>query len=139
MNISILTGLTEIDGDGNADDLAAYATATGTADYVVQTGDLGTSIVNIATVDSDQTDEDTDTNTVPVPESDLTITKTNTLFIDADGSGDVSVGDTIRYTYEIENTGNANLTDITLSDDQLAAVNISILTGLTEIDSYNFV
>ena len=133
--ITLTTGLTDIDGDLVADDLAAGATATGTADYVVQPGDLGGDIVNVATADSDQTDPDTDTNTVPVPNPSLTIVKTNNSlsdFIDADSSGGVSPGDTITYSYTVENTGTANLTNVTVTDDQLGV--ITLTTGLTDID-----
>ena len=58
--------------------------------------------------------------------------KTNTLFTDADGSGDVSVGDTIRYSYSVDNVGTANLTNVTVNDDQIGAVTLT--TGLTDID-----
>ena len=41
--------------------------ATGTATYVIQTSDLGTTITNIATADSDQTGSTADTTDVVVP------------------------------------------------------------------------
>ena len=91
-----------IDGDGNADDLAKGASATGTKDYVVLASDLGTDIVNVATASSVEAPNVTEANTVPVPKPRLSITKTNTLHIDADGSGDVSAGDTIRYSYKVD-------------------------------------
>ena len=144
VSVSTLTsGLTDIDGDTVADDLAAGATATGTATYVIVPGDLGTTITNIAETDSDQDGPADDTSDVVVPSSVLSIIKTNDSpapegtggFIDADGSGDVSVGDTITYTYTVTNTGTADFTNITLSDDQLAGVSVSTLTsGLTDID-----
>ena len=144
--VSVLTltsGLTDIDGDTVADDLAAGASATGTATYVIATGDLGTTISNIAETNSDQDGPASDTSDVVVPSSVLSIVKTNDSpapegtggFVDADGSGDLSVGDTVTYTYTVTNTGTADFTNITLSDDKLAGVSVLTLTsGLTDID-----
>ena len=108
--------------------LAAGDTETATLTHVVTTDDLGTTITNIATADSDQTGEDTDTNSIPVGAPALNITKTNdstTTWDDADSSGDLSVGDTITYTYEVTNTGGANLTNVTVEDDLLGAATLS--------------
>ncbi|WP_157807187.1 DUF7507 domain-containing protein, partial [Algoriphagus formosus] len=68
---AILTNVTVVDDKLGAVTLSATTlapgeTATGTLDYTVQESDLGTSIVNIATADSDQTGPETDTNTIPV-------------------------------------------------------------------------
>ena len=97
--------------------------ATGTLDYTVLVSDLGTTITNIATADSDQTEEDTDTNDVPVAAPALNIVKSND-YTDNDASGDVSVGDVITYTFEVENTGTATLTGVTVEDDKLGAVTL---------------
>ena len=35
----------------------------------------------------------------------------------------IAVGDPVTWTYVIENTGDATLTDVTLTDDQLTALN----------------
>ena len=103
--------------------------ATGTLDYTVLASDLGTTITNIATADSDQTEEDTDTNDVPVAAPALNIVKSND-YTDNDASGDVSVGDVITYTFEVENTGTATLTGVTVEDDKLGAVTLDKTTLL---------
>lgn len=60
---------------------------------------------------------------VPLTQSpELTLTKTGTLN-DDDGTTGVSAGDTIDYSFNVENTGNVTITNITLSD--------TLLTGLT--------
>ena len=48
---------------------------------------------------------------------------------DADGSGDVSVGDTITYTFSVQNTGTANLTNVTVVDNPLGAATLSDVAG----------
>src|SRR5205823_647469 len=102
-------------------------TETATLSHVVVAGDLGTTITNIATASSDQAPDATDTNSIDVPTPELTIVKTNdstTTWVDADNSGDVSVGDTIEYTYTVKNTGTANLTGVTVVDDKLGAATL---------------
>ena len=47
--------------------LAPSASCAVNVQYVVQASDLGTTILNTATGDTDQTDPNTDTETVPVP------------------------------------------------------------------------
>ncbi|MFW3146510.1 MAG: hypothetical protein ACMUIE_06840, partial [Thermoplasmatota archaeon] len=76
--------------------------------------------------------------TVPVPTPTLELTKTNELWIDDDGSMDVSEGDTIRYTYEVENTGNAPAYNVTVEivlSNMTAPLIISV-GNLTEVERY---
>src|SRR5699024_30445 len=47
---------------------------------------------------------------------DLALSKTASLQVDADGSGDVSPGDTLRYTLTLDNTGAAPATNIVIDD-----------------------
>ena len=46
----------------------------------------------------------------------LTATKTDALQTDADGSGGVTPGDTLRYTINIQNTGNTDATNSVFND-----------------------
>ncbi len=62
---------------------------------------------------------------VIAPAPSLTINKTYAVLIDADGSGDISANDTIRYTYIVNNTGNVDLTNVTVVDDRLGNVTLS--------------
>jgi hypothetical protein len=126
---TLTSGLSDTDSDTVADDLAVGATANGTATYTIQAAVLGTSIVNVATADSTQTGPDTDTNTVAVPTPAINVIKDVAGYTDADGSLDVSVGDTINYSYTVENKGTANLTNVTLSDDKLGPLTLSDLAG----------
>ena len=64
----------------------------------------------------------------PVGEPSKTIEKTY-VNDDADGSGDVSVGDTITYTYKVTNTGTANLTGVGVLDTPLGAITLSDVAG----------
>ena len=54
----------------------------------------------------------------------MTLVKTAALTDDADGSGAASPGDTLTYTFAVENTGNVTLTNVTVTDP---------LTGLSAI------
>ncbi|NND91100.1 MAG: DUF11 domain-containing protein, partial [Granulosicoccus sp.] len=109
--------------------LASTETCTLIGTYVVTSADVAAGqIDNTGTADSDQTDPVTDEETVPVPTPSLNITKSN-VSDDADGSGDVSIGDTITYTFSVENTGGANLTNVTVNDDKLGAATLSDVAG----------
>ena len=123
-----LTGVTVVDdllgpvtlSDGAGDGVAILAPAaieSGTLTYVIESGDLGTTITNVVVADSDQTDPVDDTNEVAVPTPAFTVVKELTGNDDADNSGDVTVGDTLTYTLTGTNEGTAALTNAVVSDD----------------------
>ena len=98
--------------------LAPTESCTLIGEYVVTAADVANgSITNTATADSVQTDPVTDDEVTPVPSPSLDVDKPAPVNDDADGSGDVSEGDTLTYTITATNTGGANLTDVTVTDD----------------------
>jgi uncharacterized repeat protein (TIGR01451 family) len=121
-----LTGVTVTDPFiGNLVRIEDAATADGeldvgetwsyTASHVVTQAeiDAGTSIVNVATADSNQTDPDTDDASIPVDQNpELNIIKDATV---AGGSANVA-GEVIAYSISVQNTGNQTLTDVTVTD-----------------------
>jgi len=120
-----LTGVTVSDplvtvtgGTSPCASVAPGGTCTLVGTYVVDAGDVIVgSIVNDATVDTDQTDPVGESRTTPTPQPALEIDKPAPTNADEDGSGDVSVGDTLTYTITATNAGGANLTNVVVSDD----------------------
>ncbi|MHA2374634.1 MAG: DUF7507 domain-containing protein [Candidatus Thorarchaeota archaeon] len=109
-----LVGLTDEDGDGNDDDLAVGAFATGTADFLVPL--FGNDpIVNTALVSARTTDLHTannqDGHTVDVLRTGVVISKI--------GSALAHVGDAIDYTITVQNTGETDLYITSLTDTLL--------------------
>ncbi|MEE4174517.1 MAG: hypothetical protein V2I57_09740 [Xanthomonadales bacterium] len=66
--------------------------------------------------DSNARDLPTDSATDDVALPDLVLDKTASLLTDADGSGNVSPGDTLRYTLVMSNQGVADATNVLLQD-----------------------
>ncbi|WP_052718454.1 DUF11 domain-containing protein [Methanosarcina sp. MTP4] len=134
--VTLSSGLTDIDGDGTADDLAAGGTATGTALVTLSTA--GTAI-NTATATGDDsiiqpttlTDNDTATVIVEfVPNPAYTIEKTVTDVAGQGPEGNVTgVGDVISYQINVTNDGNVDITNVTVTDPLLGT-----LTGPTGDD-----
>jgi uncharacterized repeat protein (TIGR01451 family) len=106
-------------------DLAPSETLVCTATYLVTSADAEAGMVsNTATADSNESEPMTDSEDVPVVTPGLDLVKELTAFEDADGSGGVSEGDTLTYTFTATNTGNSDLTGVTISDP---------LPGLSEL------
>ncbi|WP_425547607.1 beta strand repeat-containing protein, partial [Aquimarina gracilis] len=114
--------------------------STFTGSYTIQAGDITAgSFSNTATVSaedpngntisslsddpddpSDATDDDNDGNPDDATVTDLRqplldITKTDT-YVDVDSNGIINAGDRIDYVFEVTNTGNVDLTGISVSD-----------------------
>ncbi|MEM9273496.1 MAG: hypothetical protein AAGA80_11110, partial [Cyanobacteria bacterium P01_F01_bin.143] len=97
--------------------LAPGESDTLSVSYTVLESDLGTTIANTGIADSDQTDPVDDPEEVPVPDPELSVVKTNTGFIDNDDNGFISVGDNVLYDIIATNEGDANLTNVVITDD----------------------
>ena len=140
-----LTGLTDEDDDGQSDDLAPGASATGITGKTMTTP--GT-FVNTATAHAiDATTEDevwaTDTATVIVNDlvAELAVTKTVCTAPPCPGSDSVTIdeGDDVVFCYTVENTGDAAVANVGLFDDNatpgIGPDDFSVeLTGLTDED-----
>ncbi len=102
--------------------LAPEASATVTATYTVTLADIDAgSVTNIAYATDGTTNSPTDTETVTANQAPaLTINK-STLTPTYD-----SVGDIIHYDYLITNTGNTTLTGLTVWDDKLGNIPLTI-------------
>jgi uncharacterized repeat protein (TIGR01451 family) len=97
--------------------LAPGATLECTATYVVTAADVSEGAINnTATANSGQTDPVQDSETVPVVAPGLSLTKSLSSNADEDGSGDVTEGDTLTYSFVATNTGTSNLTNVTITD-----------------------
>lgn len=118
----------DTDGDGVLDPGETWIY---TYSYTVTQADVdsGSSIVNVATVDTDQTD--------PVDSSSVTVANASTAAFtvvkDADLAQFTEAGDVIAYTVTVENTGERSLSGISLSDT-LIGITVPVLTGDTDSD-----
>lgn len=125
--VALNSGLSDIDLDGEVDDLAPDAVATAYYEATFD-GDKDTTLINLATI----TGRD-----APTGGNLLTATDTATVFIDAPGlipsvalskftngqdSITVLAGETVTWTYVVTNTGNAALSGISVSDDKGVSV-----------------
>ena len=141
-----LSGLTDQDGDGTADDLAPGGTATGSSSPKVF--DATGSFTNIATAvgvsASDAQFSDTDPATVVVTAPAVDIVKTAVATGDAcpgiDGVNlGVVAGDEVTYCYVVTNPGSAPLLNVTVMDDNATPGDTGddfavTLSGLTDED-----
>lgn len=125
-----LTGLTltddKIPGDISVGSttLAPDEWTTGIASYTIQQTDIDSgAVTNTATAAAFS-------GTLPVTATDSErVTANRTPALTIDKSADVSfydaVGDVITYSYKITNTGNTNLTGLTVTDDILGIITVT--------------
>ena len=118
----------ELVADASSEDglLGVGETWTYTGSHTVTQADIdaGQSILNIATVDTDQTDPSSDDATVPVEQKPgLAIDKAIMGISGGNGNGTLdAVNDVISYAVTVTNTGNQTLNQVSINDP---------LTGLT--------
>ena len=100
---------------------------TCSATYTLTQADVDAGeVVNTATATAtpptgpEVTDEDTVTTTVPSGPA-ITLVKESGAVVDGDGNGP-DVGDTIDYTFTVLNAGNVTLTDVSVTDPLVGAV-----------------
>lgn len=124
-NVTLTSGLTDIDKDGQVDDLAVGATAYGS--YITAfDGDKDSVVTNTALVSGyDQptggtmySDTDTATVNVDAPAPAITISK----LTNGGDSLTILVGTPITWTYLVTNTGDRDLHDVYVTDSESLTV-----------------
>ncbi len=117
------TGLTDVDGDGQLDDLAAGATAN-TYYEATFDGDKDTTLLNTAIVYGTDAPTDgsqisaTDTATVFIDAPELVPSMTLNKLTNGSDSPTILAGSDVTWTYLVSNTGNVPLVDVLVIDDQ---------------------
>ena len=120
-DVTLTSGLTDIDKDGQADDLAPGATAYGS--YVIALdGDQDTVVTNLAIVTGygqsnggiQYSASDTATVFIDAPAPAMTLNK----LTNGSDSSTVLVGTPLTWSYEVTNTGDRLLTNVYVLDDQ---------------------
>lgn len=125
--VNWMSGLTDIDSDGQVDDLAAGASASAYYEVAFD-GDSDTTLINLAMVYG---------NDAPTGGNQISASDSATVFIDApefvpsitinkttNGSDSPTVlaGSAVNWSYLVTNTGNVPLTSIAVVDDQGVSV-----------------
>ena len=137
-----LTGVTITDTSFSGTGTLSALTCTPTQPATLQPGDVltcrATYVVTQADVDAGNLDNTaqvvgtppfdadvtaTDDLSIPEPpQSQLTLDKRVAAVADVDGDGRTGAGDTIAWEFDLTNTGNVTLTDLTVNDPLAAAV-----------------
>ena len=115
-----MDGLTWVTGP-ELGSLEPGETATGTATYVVTAADIAAGTVHNSATATGEPVCDTACEPITTPPDEVTIITVNDpeLVINktADTAGPVNAGDTITYTFTVENTGNVTIDNVTIDDD----------------------
>ncbi|PLY07396.1 MAG: hypothetical protein C0624_03645 [Desulfuromonas sp.] len=107
--------------------VGASDSSTFSGSYVVTQADIDAGFkYNLATADSNETDEVTDDHTTPLPQNpDIDLLKSYTSNADEDGSATISLGDTLTYNFTVSNSGNVTLTSVAVTDPMPGLSSIS--------------
>lgn len=81
--------------------------------------------------------DDVDIPTLP-PDPYLALDKSGVHLTDADGNGVISVGDTVRYTFVVTNTGTVDVDDVVISDPRLTGPTTPASADIGANDSATF-
>lgn len=118
--------------------LASGAKLTCTATYVIQQGDLdNTPLTNVAratgtpTVGPNVTD--TDDEIIPAVWTPKIVLDKTASVVDVDQDGVTGLGDHIMYAFDVTNTGNVTVANITVVDDRLTQRSITVTCTPTTI------
>lgn len=148
--VSAISDLGSYDGDTIDWSLGTvFAGDSGVLTYTVTLAGAGTfadgstPVSNVAVIDSDETDPDSDSEIVDViANTALAIEKTVSGYTDVDGNATLSPGDIVNYSVSITNTGDADASGVTLSDnyDQtyVASVDASASGGTDNGDTVSW-
>ena len=120
--------ITQADVDSGlvSNSLIVTASSPGQTNNVSDTSDVG----NIGAGDTDA--DPTITN---LPNINTVTLKKLADVIDVDGDGTTNLGDIIKYTFEITNTGNSSLNSVTLVDNLTAISGAALTNSITIIES----
>ena len=102
------------------------ASSPGQTNNVSDTSDVG----NIGAGDTDA--DPTITN---LPNINTVVLKKLAEVIDVDADGTTNLGDIIKYTFEITNTGNSSLNSFTLVDNLTAISGVTLTNSITIVES----
>ncbi len=115
--------------------------ATGTKTYVIAEKDLPGPLNNTAIVSGKEDRTNKPTNTTANATVDLTYNAALALTKEP-STTNAAVGETVTYTYTIENTGKVTINDLNLTDDKLGTINTakdSLASGETTTGTVTYV
>lgn len=118
--------------------LASGATMTCSATYVVQQGDLDDApLTNVARATGTPTAgpnvTDTDDESIPASWKPALVLDKTASVVDVDQDGVTGLGDHIMYAFDVTNTGNVTVANVTVVDDRLTQRDITVTCTPTTI------
>lgn len=121
--VVLSSGLTDIDGDGQVDDLAAGGTAYG-EQVLAFDGNKDDLVINTATVYADDALVNpvrlnaSDTAAVFIDAPPITPSLTIEKLTNGSDSATILIGSLVTWSYKVTNTGNVNLVNINVMDNR---------------------